>query len=62
MASHPHRNANLRVWFTTAEGSFELRGIADERPGFLQLLACPPIGRRVLISGLVEAVPLLENP
>jgi hypothetical protein len=57
-----HCNANLRAWFTTAEGSFELRGIADERSRFFNSLHALSEATLVLIADLVEAVPLLENP
>jgi hypothetical protein len=59
----PHRNANLMAWFTTAEGSFELWGIADERSCFFNSLhAVPEATTVVFIADLVEALPLLESP
>ncbi len=51
--------ANPRAWFTTAEGTFELWGIADERSRFFNSLHALPEATVVLIAGLVEAVPLL---
>jgi hypothetical protein len=58
----PHRNAILVAWFTTAEVTFELRGIADERSRFFNSFHALSEATVVLIADLVEAVPLLENP
>jgi hypothetical protein len=50
------------AWFTTAEESFELQGIADERSRFFNSFHALSEATVVLIADLVEAVPLLESP
>jgi hypothetical protein len=54
--------ANPAAWFTTVDGTFELRGIVDERSKFFNTLHALPEATIVLIADLVEAVPLPAAP
>jgi hypothetical protein len=49
----PFWSANPAAWFTTAEGAFKLRGIADERSCFYNFLHAFPETTVVLITALV---------
>jgi hypothetical protein len=56
----PFWTMNPQSWFTSAEGEFRLRNIADEESRFFN---CLPAGDTVsLIADLVEADPLPANP
>jgi hypothetical protein len=54
--------ANPRAWFTSAEGAFQLRNIADEESRFFNCLHALPEATVSLIADLVEADPLPQNP
>jgi hypothetical protein len=54
--------ANPRAWFTSAEGAFRLRNIADEESQFFNCLHALPEATVSLIADLVEADPLSANP
>ena len=58
----PFWTANLRAWFTSAEGAFRLRNIADEESRFFNCLHALPEATVSLIADLVEADPLPANP
>jgi hypothetical protein len=58
----PFWTANPRAWFTSAEGAFRLRNIADEESRFFNCLHALPETTVSLIADLVEADPLLANP
>jgi hypothetical protein len=58
----PIWTANPRAWFTSAEGAFRLRNIADEESRFFNCLHALPETTVSLIADLVEADPLLANP
>jgi len=57
----PFWPGNAAAWFTAAEGNFELRGIAEERPKFFNCLNALPEASVILIADLVEANPLPDN-
>ena len=58
----PFWPANAAAWFRTVEGTFELRGIVDERSRFFNTLHALPEATVVLIADLVEAEPLPPLP
>jgi hypothetical protein len=58
----PFWTANPRAWFTSAEGAFRLRNIADEESRFFNCLHALPEATVSLIADLVEADPLSANP
>jgi hypothetical protein len=58
----PFWTANPRAWFTSAEGAFRLRNIADEESRFFNCLHALPEATVSLIANLVEADPLPANP
>jgi hypothetical protein len=58
----PFLTANPRAWFTSAEGAFRLRNIADEESRFFNCLHALPEATVSLIDDLVEADPLPQNP
>jgi hypothetical protein len=58
----PFWTANLRAWFASAEGAFQLCNITDERSRFFNCLHALPEVTVCLIADLVEADPLPENP
>jgi hypothetical protein len=58
----PFWTANPRAWFTSAEGAFRLRNIADEESRFFNCLHALPETTVSLIPDLVEADPLPANP
>jgi hypothetical protein len=58
----PFWTANPRAWFTSAEGAFRLRNIADEESRFFNCLHALPETTVSLIADLVEADPLPEIP
>jgi hypothetical protein len=58
----PFWTANPRAWFTSAEGAFRLRNIADEESRFFNCLHALPETTVSLIADLVEADPLPANP
>jgi hypothetical protein len=58
----PSWTANPRAWFTSAEGAFRLRNIADEESRFFNCLRALPETTVSLIADLVEADPLPANP
>jgi hypothetical protein len=58
----PFWTANPRAWFTSVEGAFRLRNIADEESRFFNCLHALPEATVSLIADLVEADPLLQNP
>jgi hypothetical protein len=58
----PFWTANPRAWFTSAEGAFQLRNIADERSRFFNCLHALPEATVCLIADLVEADPFPANP
>ena len=58
----PFWPANAAAWFRTVEGTFELRGIVDERSRFFNTLHALPETTVVLIADLVEAEPLPPLP
>jgi hypothetical protein len=58
----PFWTANPRAWFTSTEGAFRLRNIADEESWFFNCLHALPETTVSLIADLVEADPLPANP
>jgi hypothetical protein len=58
----PFWTQNPRAWFTSAEGAFRLRNIADEESRFFNCLHPLPETTVSLIADLVEADPLPANP
>jgi hypothetical protein len=58
----PFWTANPRAWFTSADGAFRLRNIADEESRFFNCLHALPETTVSLIADLVEADPLPANP
>jgi hypothetical protein len=58
----PFWTANPRAWFTSAEGAFRLRNIANEESRFFNCLHALPEATVSLIADLVEADPLPQNP
>jgi hypothetical protein len=58
----PFWTANPRAWFTSTEGAFQLRNIADEESRFFNCLYALPETKVSLIADLVEADPLPANP
>jgi hypothetical protein len=58
----PFWTANPRAWFTSAEGAFRLRNIADEESRFFNCLHALPEATVSLIADLAEADPLPSNP
>ncbi len=58
----PFWTANPRAWFTSAEGAFRLRNIADEESRFFSCLHALPEATVSLIADPVEANPLPANP
>jgi hypothetical protein len=58
----PFWTANPRAWFTSAEGAFRLRKIADEESRFFNCLHALPEATVSLMADLVEADPLPANP
>jgi hypothetical protein len=58
----PFWTVNLRAWFTSAEGAFRLRNIADEESRFFNCLHALLEMTVSLIADLVEADPLPANP
>ena len=54
--------ANPQAWFTSAEGAFRLRNIADEESRFFNCLHALPETTVSLIADVVEADPLPANP
>jgi hypothetical protein len=50
------------AWFTSAEGAFRLRNIADEESRFFNCLHALPEVTVSLIADLVEGDPLPQNP
>jgi hypothetical protein len=54
--------ANPQAWFTSAEGAFRLRNIAEEESRFFNCLHALPETTVSLIADLVEADPLPANP
>jgi hypothetical protein len=58
----PFWTANPRAWFTSAEGAFRLRNIADKESRFFNCLHALPETTVSIIDNLVEADPLRENP
>jgi hypothetical protein len=58
----PFWTANPRAWFTSAEGAFRLRDIADEESRFFNFLHALPETTVSLIADLVEADLLPQNP
>jgi hypothetical protein len=58
----PFWTANLRAWFTSAEGAFRLHNITDEESWFFNCLHALPETTVSLIADLVEADPLPANP
>jgi hypothetical protein len=58
----PFWTANPRAWFTSAEGAFRLRNIADEESRFFNCLHALPEATVSLIADLVEADPFPANP
>ncbi len=58
----PFWTANPRAWFTSAEGAFRLRNIADKESRFFNCLHALPEMTVSLIADLVEADPLPANP
>jgi hypothetical protein len=58
----PFWTANPRAWFTSAEGAFRLRNIADEESRFFNCLHALPETTVSLIADQVEADPFPENP
>jgi hypothetical protein len=53
---------NPRAWFTSTEGAFRLRNIADEERRFFNCFHALPETTVSLIADLVEANPLPANP
>jgi hypothetical protein len=53
---------NPRSWFTSAEGAFRLRNIADEESRFYNCLHALPETKVSLIANLVKGDPLPANP
>jgi hypothetical protein len=58
----PFWTTNPRAWFTSAEGAFRLRNIADEECQFFNCLHALPETTVSLIADLVEVDPLPANP
>jgi hypothetical protein len=58
----PFWTANPQAWFTSAEGAFRLPNIADEESRFFNCLHALPEATVSLITDLVEADPLQQNP
>jgi hypothetical protein len=58
----PFWTAYPRAWFTSAEGAFRLRNIADKESRFFNCLHALPEATVSLIADLVEADPLPANP
>jgi hypothetical protein len=58
----PFWTANPRAWFTSAEGAFRLRNIANVESRFFNCLHALPEATVSLIADLVEADPLPVNP
>jgi hypothetical protein len=58
----PYWTANPRAWFTSAEGAFRMRNIADEESRFFNCLHALLETTVSLIADLVEADPLPANP
>jgi hypothetical protein len=58
----PFCTANPRAWFTSVEGAFRLRNIADEESRYFNCLHALPETTVSLIADLVEADPLPANP
>ncbi len=58
----PFWTTNPRAWFTSAEGAFRLRNIADKESRFFNCLHALPEATVSLIADLVEADPLPANP
>ncbi len=52
---------NPRSWFTSAEGAFRLRNIADEESRFYNCMHTLPETTVSLIANLVEADPLRQT-
>jgi hypothetical protein len=55
------KTASPRVWFTSAEGAFRLRNIANEESRFNNCLHATPEVTVSLVADLVEADTLLMN-
>ena len=58
----PFWAGNASSWFSTIEGSFELRGVTSQRAMFFNALQALPEFTITLIADLVETRPLPENP
>jgi hypothetical protein len=58
----PFWTTNPRSWFTSVEGTFRLRNIADEESRFYNCLHHLQETTVSLIADLVEADPLPVNP
>ncbi len=58
----PFWTTNPRSWFTSADGAFRLRNIADEESRLYNCLHALPEATVNLVADLVEADPLSANP
>jgi len=55
----PFREGKPAVWFTLAEGQFEMKGIQDRRYWFYMVLAALSVHQEDRISDIVEQSPIL---
>jgi hypothetical protein len=52
---------NITAWFASVEGVFKLRGIVEQRAHYFNMLAALPEAMVVLITNLIETLPLPDD-